>query len=176
MKTTAAPILRAFGFRRVLILNAIVCVGFLAANGLFTPSTPHALIVGVLLVGGFFRSLEFTAVNAIAYADIRPANMSRATSFASVSQQVALSLGVAIAGLILQAARNLSGRGEIALIDFSIAFWIVSAISAISILFFVRLPRSAGAELAAPSRASSITAVTPKASAADPRGEATAPQ
>ncbi len=66
------------------------------ANMLFTAE--HTAYPGhrpALLTGGFFRSLEFTAVNAIAYADIEPQAMSRATSFASVAQQVSLSLGVA---------------------------------------------------------------------------------
>ena len=80
----------------MLIANALISAVFMAATGLFTAATPHAVIFAVLLAGGFFRSLEFTAVNALAYADIQPAQMSRATSFASVTQQVSFSLGVAI--------------------------------------------------------------------------------
>ncbi len=97
MKASAAPIIRTFGFRRVLIVNALISAVFMGVNGFFTAATPHVLIFAVLLAGGFFRSLEFTAVNALAYADIQQAQMSRATSFASVMQQVSLSLGVAIA-------------------------------------------------------------------------------
>ena len=48
-----------------------------------------------LLAGGFFRSLQFTSFNAIAYAYIEAPEMSRATSFASVAQQLSLSTGVA---------------------------------------------------------------------------------
>ena len=60
----------------------------LAAIGFFYPSTPTVIMMGVLLIGGFFRSLEFTSVNALAYADIEAAVMSRATSFSSVAQQL----------------------------------------------------------------------------------------
>ncbi len=73
MKTTAQPILKRFGFRRVLISNALIAVSFLAANAFFTPATPHWLIMIALLVGGFFRSLQFTALNSICYADVPPA-------------------------------------------------------------------------------------------------------
>lgn len=174
MKATAAPIIRTFGFRHVLIANAIVSAGFLAANGFFTAATPHLVIIAVLLAGGFFRSLEFTAVNALAYADISQPEMSRATSFASVSQQVSLSLGVAIGGLILQAAQALRGQTHIVQGDFAVAFWIVAAIGALSVISFARLPPGAGEELAALPAAR--TAAAPNACAANPRAEATAPQ
>ena len=74
MKATAAPIIRRFGFRNVLIVNAAISSAFLAATGFFTAAMPHAVIVAALLAGGFFRSLEFTAINALAYADIEPAD------------------------------------------------------------------------------------------------------
>ncbi len=45
MKTTARPILRRFGFWRVLVVNALISSAFIGANALFTPETPHAAIV-----------------------------------------------------------------------------------------------------------------------------------
>jgi len=173
MKATAAPIIRTFGFRRVLIVNAAVSAGFMGVNGFYTAATPHLVMVVLLLAGGFFRSLEFTAVNALSYADIGQADMSRATSFASVAQQVSLSLGVAIGALILQAAQALRGEMHITQADFAIAFWIVAVIGAVSVILFLRLPKGAGEELAGlPAR----TAAAPRACAANPRAEVTAPQ
>src|SRR5262249_13635460 len=63
MKATAAPVLRTFGFRKVLIVNALISTAFISLNGFFTAATPHLVIITLLLIGGFFRSLEFTAVN-----------------------------------------------------------------------------------------------------------------
>ena len=80
----------------MLTVNAFIGAAFIAANGLFTPSTPHWLIMMVLLVGGCFRSLQFTSLNAIAYADVSNRDMSYATSLSSVAQQLALSIGVAL--------------------------------------------------------------------------------
>ncbi|BDV33469.1 MFS transporter [Methylocystis iwaonis] len=147
MKTTAQPILKRFGFRRVLIVNALICTGFLAANGSFTQATPHWLIMTMLLVGGFFRSLEFTALNAICYADIPPESMSNATSFAAVGQQLSLSTGVAIGAAALETARALHGGGTLMALDFPPAFFVVASISAVSIVNFVRLAPNAGDEL-----------------------------
>jgi EmrB/QacA subfamily drug resistance transporter len=147
MKTTAQPILRIFGFRRVLVVNALICAGFLALCATFSAATPHLLIMGALLVGGFFRSLEFTALNALAYADVDQEAMSRATSFASVAQQLSLSTGVAIGAAALETARTLRGGGALQAVDFAPAFLVVAAISAIAVTQFVRLAPNAGAEL-----------------------------
>jgi EmrB/QacA subfamily drug resistance transporter len=152
MKTTAAPILRRFGFKRVLVTNAVVSSLFIAAIALFTAGTPHWIVLTVLLVGGFFKSLEFTSINSIAYADIDSKAMSRATSFASVAQQLSLSAGVAIGALVLEAQRM--GRGDVDVVasDFPLAFVLVAAIAASSVLIFALLPKEAGANLSARAR------------------------
>ncbi len=147
MKFSAGPILQRLGFRGVLVANAVLSSIFVAVCAFFTPSTPHALIIGVLLVGGFFRSLQFTAINSLAYADIPPPLMSQATSFASAGHQLALSIGVAVAALILESQQLLRGDGAIHISDFTAAFLIVSAIGALSALIFATLPPEAGAEL-----------------------------
>ncbi len=102
MKFTASTALRWFGFRQTLVVNGLISGAFLGACALFTPSTPHWLLLLMLLTGGFFRSLEFTALNAISYADIDPPQMSRATSFASVSQQMSGAVGVAVAAICVE--------------------------------------------------------------------------
>ncbi len=172
MKAAAAPIIRRFGFRNVLIVNAAISSAFLAAAGFFTAGTPHWAIIAVLLIGGFFRSLEFTAINVLGYADIEQAAMSRATSFASVAQQVSLSLGVALGALILQGARGLHAEAAITQSDFALAFWIVAGISALSVASFLRLPIRAGEAMAARPPGEPVS---PEATAANPRAEAAAP-
>ena len=96
MKTLAARIIRTFGFRNLMTVNAVISSVFLGACALFTVTTPLLLIVIILVVGGFFRSLEFTAINTVAYAEIEPPQMSRATTLVSVNQQLAVSAGVAV--------------------------------------------------------------------------------
>jgi EmrB/QacA subfamily drug resistance transporter len=148
MKTTAKPILHTFGFRRVLILNALLCSLFLVANVFFEASTPHWVMMAVLLVGGFFRSLEFTALNAIGFADIDQRDMSRATSFSAVGQQLSQSFGVAIGAAGLELSRAAHGGGALHAQDFAAAFLAVAAVSAASVLFFTPLAQDAGDELA----------------------------
>jgi len=148
MKSVAARIIRAFGFRRILIVNALLSSIFLAACAFFTPSTPVALMIAVLLVGGFFRSLQFTATNTIAYADVEARRMSRATSLVSVAQQLSIAGGVAIGALAVELAVQFKGTGVIAAGDFRGAFLLIAAISASSVFVFWSLPPDAGASMA----------------------------
>jgi EmrB/QacA subfamily drug resistance transporter len=147
IKVIGPRILRAYGFRRIMLVNAVLASGFLAINGLFTAETPHWLILGILLVGGCVRSLQFTCVNAIAYADLESRDMSAGTSLASVAQQLSLSLGVSIGALALEASAEAHGRSEIAAADFAPAFLVVALISVTSFLAFRRLAPDAGAEV-----------------------------
>ena len=48
---TFRPILRVFGFRQLLIWNALLTGAFLASCGLFTPTTPYVLIIAILFIG-----------------------------------------------------------------------------------------------------------------------------
>jgi EmrB/QacA subfamily drug resistance transporter len=147
MKLTAAPILRALGFRTVLLVNTVVCAVSIAVYGFFTPLTPHALIISVLLVGGFFRSLQFTSLNTLAYADIDFRHMSRATTLSSVGQQLSLSFGVGLGALYLHTTLLFHGREDLGATDFWPAYFAIAATSLVSLFFFAPLPRDAGAEI-----------------------------
>ena len=118
MKATAASTLQKFGFKRVLLVNGFLASLLLAATGLFTLATPQLVVMGVLFCGGFFRSLQFTATNALAYADVSEAQLSRATSFYAVAQQLSLSAGVTVAAAALEIAQQISG-GPLGAKDFS---------------------------------------------------------
>jgi EmrB/QacA subfamily drug resistance transporter len=147
MKTVAARVIGAFGFRTILITNALISSVFLAVGALFTPTTPVAIMVVVLLIGGFFRSLQFTATNTIAFADIDAAQMSRATAMTAVAQQLSLATGVAIGGFAVDITLDWRGGGTISALDFAPAFVVVGLISATSALVFARLPADAGADM-----------------------------
>jgi MFS family permease len=148
MKSLAARIIRRFGFRRVLIVNALISSAFTAACAAFTPATPFAVMVAVLLVGGFFRSLQFTATNTIAYADVDPPRMSRATPLVSVAQQLSIAAGVAVGALAVELAVQSKAQSIITAADFRPAFLLVGAIAGSSALLFWSLPPDAGASLA----------------------------
>ena len=148
MKTVIPIILRRVGFKRALTVNALVSATLVGLCATFTPGVPFAWIVGVLVVGGFFRSLEFTSINTIAYADVDQRRMSRATSLVSVAQQVSVSAGVAIGALAVDLTLRARGRTEITAADFQPAYIAIALIAASSVFVFARMPDDAGAELA----------------------------
>jgi EmrB/QacA subfamily drug resistance transporter len=146
MKATAASTLQKFGFKRVLLVNGILASLLLGATGLFTLATPQLVVMGVLFCGGFFRSLQFTATNALAYADVSEAQLSRATSFYAVAQQLSLSAGVTVAAAALEIAQEFA-RGPLGAKDFPPAFFAVALISATSLIAFLPLQGDAGAKM-----------------------------
>jgi EmrB/QacA subfamily drug resistance transporter len=147
MKTLAARIIRTFGFRNLMTINAVVSSVFLAACALFTVTTPLLLIMIILVVGGFFRSLQFTSINTVAYAEVEPAQMSRATTLVSVNQQLAISAGVAIGAFSVESTMLLRQMQELDATVFAPAFLVVSIISAVSAYFFWQMPDDAGHEI-----------------------------
>jgi MFS family permease len=143
----ATRIIRTFGFRNLMTVNAVVSSVFLAACALFTPTTPLLLILIILVVGGFFRSLEFTAINTVAYAEVDNAQMSRATTLVSVNQQLAISAGVAVGAFSVESTLWWHGATDLSASAFAPAFVVVSIISAASAFFFWQMPDDAGHEI-----------------------------
>jgi len=148
MKWAVAFILHRFGFRNILVVNSVISSAFLAICAAFTATTPIALMLILLFVGGFFRSLQFTSINTIAYAEVDPRRIGRATALVSVAQQLAVSSGVALGALSVEFTVQFRGGGPLQAADFPPAFLAVAAISALSALIFARLAPDAGAEMA----------------------------
>jgi EmrB/QacA subfamily drug resistance transporter len=160
MKTIIPIVLRTVGFRWALTVNALISSFMVGLCATFTPGAPFAWIVAVLLVGGFFRSLQYTSLNTIAYADIDPRYMSRATSLVAVSQQLSLSVSVAIGAALVEMTVLRRGGGAVTAADFQPAWIVVSLMSAVTWLLFSKLPPDAGAEV---SRRRIVTASGPTA-------------
>lgn len=148
MKTIAARFLRRHGFRRVLLVNGALGVLGLCAIGAFTPQTPYLVMFIVLLIGGCFRSLQFTSLNAISYADVDKLRLSQATSMASVAQQLSIGMGVVLAGFALQMSNEIQGHATLVAQDFWPAFLVVGAVASLALLMLRQLPPNAGAEMA----------------------------
>ena len=106
-------------------------------------SSCSALLVGRLLSA----ALQFTALNALGYADIEQARMSRATSFASVAQQMSGAVGVAVAAASIQSIQFILGDSRLVARDMAWSFETVALISLTSVYFFWRLKPEAGAEV-----------------------------
>ncbi|MEY4763048.1 MAG: hypothetical protein RLZZ200_2904 [Pseudomonadota bacterium] len=144
MRTGAARIVRRFGFRRVLMTDAFIAASMLASCGFLTAETPRTLILVLFVALGLSRSIMLTCVNTMGYADVAEQDMSAATSFSGAAQQVAMTVGVAVAAQALHVSALLRGSDSAATADFPPAFLFIAAVSALSALVYAQLPGNAG--------------------------------
>ncbi len=152
MKPVAQRVLRRFGFRDTLVCNAALAALMLGLCATFSPSWPAIGMYLVLLVGGFFRSLQFTAYNALAYAELQRSQMSAATSFYSAVQQLSLTIGITIGAASLQVTMWMSHHSEPGATDFRLAFVVIAAIAMLAAPMSLLMPRAVGEEMSGASR------------------------
>ena len=94
------------------------------------------------------RSMNFTSMSTLAFADVPASMRPGATTLAAMAQQAASALGVAAAALALGALPGArAGATQLALGDFQNALFAAAALMAVAVLWALRLPPDAGAEL-----------------------------
>ncbi len=131
----------------MLIGNAFICALSMIACGFFSPQTPHIAILVVLLVGSFFRSLQFMGFNTLVFADVPDESMSRATTLFSMLQQLFLSLGVGTGALLLSLTLNWHHQTALNADDFWPAFAVIGVIAMLSVFPLRKLTPDAGATM-----------------------------
>jgi EmrB/QacA subfamily drug resistance transporter len=152
MKPFTTAILRRFEFRAVLLVNGVLNAVAILGCALLTPATPVPVIAGLLFVSGLARSMQFTAINTLAFADIPDTRMSGANTVFNMAQQLALGLGVALGAVALRAAGwfNPTPGSGIPVADFQLAFVVVGCVCLASLIDVLTLSRTAGDEIRRP--------------------------
>ena len=149
MKPATTPILKRFGFRPTLIVTGLISAASIFACALLTPTTPIAVILAILFISGLARSMQFTTINTLAFADIPEPRMSGANTLFSAAQQMSMGMGIAAGAIALRLAALWRGSpgDNLSLGDFHLAFIAmgVFALAALADAYF--LPANAGANL-----------------------------
>lgn len=146
-KTQTAGMLRRWGFRRVLLVNGVLCALGLAACAAFQASWGLAAIACVASVAGFFRSIQFNALAAIAYSGLAPQQVAPATTLNTMGQQLGVTLGISLSALVVDMAAQWGGRSQPAASDFAWAFGLVALVALAALPHYLRLAPQAGADL-----------------------------
>ena len=154
IKAITTPTLRRFGFRSVLVVNGCLAGLSVAACALLGPSTPYPLTVAVLFIAGATRSMQFTALATLAFADVDAAQRSSATTISSMSQQLSMVLGVALGAACLNLSQLGRGAATLGVIDFQVALLAMGTVTFLAALRFLALQRGAGSEVSGHRRAS----------------------
>jgi EmrB/QacA subfamily drug resistance transporter len=163
MKPATTSVLRRFGFRAVLIWNGILTAFLMLGCAALFPQTPRTIILAVLFVNGLCRSMQFTCLSTLAFADIPRPELSSATSFFSMITQMSMGMGVAVGAILLRVAGLLDGNahGTPATKEFHIAFVFVAVLTLLATVDCFTLDREAGSAVSG----HRLTPVTEKSTA-----------
>jgi EmrB/QacA subfamily drug resistance transporter len=147
MKAFVIQALRRFGFRRLLIVNGVITAGSIALCALLSPAMAPIVIICILFLHGASRSMEFTCMTTLAYADIPANKMSRANGFLSAVMQLSMGMGVAVGAITLRMVALARGHSTAKpeLHDFQLAFLCIAVLALGPVVNSFGLPPEAGA-------------------------------
>jgi EmrB/QacA subfamily drug resistance transporter len=150
MKALTTRILRRFGFRHVSIVAVATAGIFTIACGLLTPHSPLAWVLVVVFVYGVARSMQFSLLATLAYADVGVGQMNAASTLWSAAAQMTIGLGIAYGAVALRVAALFNGEavgGEglhFTLDDFRLAFLFAGLLTLLSVWGYFKVARDAG--------------------------------
>ncbi|MBB3005248.1 MAG: DHA2 family efflux MFS transporter permease subunit [Paraburkholderia tropica] len=145
MKSVTTPILQRFGYRPVMIWNGVFCAVCLAACAWLQQDTPVPITVLLLFLSGMTRSMQFTVLGTIAYADVAKERMSDANSLFNTASQIAMAAGITLGALGVRLGHFVAlhadwhGSG----IEYRVAFVLIGIVALGSIVDAIRLPKGA---------------------------------
>jgi len=146
LKLTMPPILKRFGYRRVLIVNTLALGLMIFLFSTIDAGTPVWMIVLMAFTYGFLTSLQYTSMNTLAYADVNEREASGASTIASTVQQMAISFGVAAASLAadLFIPDRLHATAPQMIHGIHVALWALGALTIVSTVVFNELKSGDG--------------------------------
>jgi EmrB/QacA subfamily drug resistance transporter len=147
LKTAATQAMRRFGFRSVLIASTSVMLVTVVVCAAIAAATGYWVIFGVLAASGMARSLLFTGMGTLAFADVPREELGSATVLWNLVLQATNAFGVSLAAILM----NLTSwvlhepMGHVSLRNCQAALIVMALIGALSLIPFSRLPHHAGA-------------------------------
>ena len=127
MKSITRHILNKYGFKKVMTINGIVIVFSLMSCALISASMPIWIVMGLLFINGLVRSMHFTSINTLAFADVPQQQMGSASSLTSTAMQLSMALGITVGSLVLSLATviNQGDPNLPSIADFRVSFLLI---------------------------------------------------
>ncbi len=139
-KQFTTPLVRRFGYRKVLVVNTVLVGLSIASFALMTASEPTWLRVIHMGLFGFFNSMQFTCMNTLSLKDLDDKLASSGNSLLSMVMMLSMSLGVASAAAILAGFSEFIGSTAHALEAFHSTFVCVGLMTSAAAWIFWQLP------------------------------------
>ena len=150
IKPATTPLIRWLGFRRLLLINGALNVCSLLACALLTPQTPVWAIMLILYLGGVFRSIQFTGVSTLAFADVPAAQMSDANTLFSTASQLAVGLAITLGAIGIRLGEQVGDwlhLTELPGISFRLSFVFIALICLVGMIDSLHLAKTAGSSV-----------------------------
>lgn len=144
-KSGVTQLLRRVGYRRTLV-GVTVFIGVMIAQfSLQSAALPIWMLILPLFVLGMAMSIQFTSMNTITLADLSDENASGGNSMLAVTQQLSISLGVALSAAVLRFYEGFGGTNTVE--QFHSTFITMGVLTVISALVFMLLKPKDGRNL-----------------------------
>ncbi|WP_202306449.1 multidrug transporter subunit MdtD [Dryocola clanedunensis] len=136
-KSTVTQVLRWFGYRKTLVGVTMVIGLLIAQFSLQSPGMEVWMLILPLFILGMAMSTQFTAMNTITLADLTDENASSGNSVLAVTQQLSISLGVAVSAAVLRMYEGIDNFNTVE--QFHYTFLTMGAVTLVSALVFLLL-------------------------------------
>ena len=144
-KSGVTQLLRRLGYRRTLVGVTIFIGVMIAQFSLQSAALPVWLLILPLFVLGMAMSIQFTSMNTITLADLNDENASGGNSVLAVTQQLSISLGVAVSAAVLRFYEGFDSTNTVE--QFHSTFITMGVLTVISALVFMLLKPKDGRNL-----------------------------
>lgn len=153
LKLLTKRILAAFGFKRLLVANALFGGALTIGFAWFDASTSLWLVGFHIFLFGFARSLQFNAINSLIYSEVERERQSGSVALAGAAQQITMGLGVSLAAIVI----NMAGGELVSLVAFDLSFMVMGCVPLLSAAGFLLLKSHDGAEASGYQKATRIS-------------------
>lgn len=142
MRLAMPPLLRRFGFRRVLLTNTPIVAALVAGFSLFRADTPIWLMAAYIFIIGLFRTVQWASTGNLSYSDIPPEELGRFSALFYVLWQSAVVISFGTAAALLSSLAGPDQRAAPA--DFRIVFLVEAAVTLCALIAYSRLKAGDG--------------------------------
>ena len=139
-KPIIRQIIQRFGYRKVLLVNTFLVGACICSFALSTAETPTWLRALHFFIFGILNSLQFVSMNTLTLKDLPQQDASSGNSFLSMIMMVSMSIGVALAGTLVNLFTAYYGADQV-VSAFHTTLILLGCINLITAAIFWQIPK-----------------------------------
>ncbi|QIC75045.1 MULTISPECIES: multidrug transporter subunit MdtD [Acinetobacter] len=140
-KPIIRQLIQRFGYRQVLITNTLLVGACIASFALTTADTPIWLRALHFFIFGLLNSLQFVSMNTLTLKDLPQQDASSGNSFLSMIMMLSMSIGVALAGTLVNLFSAYWGPEQV-VAAFHASLICLGSINLLAAMIFWKIPKN----------------------------------